>query len=215
MDLSSLLAYVPEQYALLIAALIIGCKLLTVYVQPPADTSRWAPFYRVVNLVALNIGWATNRLQVGLTGVVVARADAPAAKAAIEAVGIPLQSSGSSSTSGPAGKIGAAAIALLLGAAVSLSACGSDAVIERQQAVMAMGRSYPIAAKLAVTYEHSADADPKVVADLKPAFQRAHDQILPLMDAAEHGDPLDQAAITAGQDALSALTTLLQTKDTK
>lgn len=215
MDLSSLLGLVPAQYALPIAALIIGCKLLTVYVQPPADTSRWAPVYRVINLVALNIGWATNRLQVGLTGVVVARADAPAAKAAIEAAGIPLQSSGSSGTSGTAGKIGGAAIILLLGAAVSLSACGSNALVERQQAVMALGRSYTIAAQLAVTYEHSAAADPKVVVDIKSAFQGAHDQILPLMDAAEHGDPLDQAAITAGQDALSALTTLLQTKEIK
>lgn len=215
MDLSSLLAYVPAQYALPIAALIIGCKLLTVYVQPPADTSRWAPVYRVVNLIALNIGWATNRLQVGLTGVVVARTDAPAAKAAIEAAGIVLPASPASSTPSVGGKVGGLAVALLLGAGLVLSACGSDALVERQQAVMALGRSYVIAGQLAVTYERSATADPKVVVNLKPAFQRAHDQIVPLMDAAEHGDPLDQAAITAGQDALSALTTLLQTKETK
>ncbi|MFT8423140.1 MAG: hypothetical protein ABF665_16795 [Gluconacetobacter sp.] len=215
MDLSSLLAYVPAQYALPIAALIIGCKLLTVYVQPPADTSRWAPVYRAINLIALNIGWATNRLQVGLTGVVVARTDAPAAKAAIEAAGIALPATSASSTPSAGGKVGGLAIALLLGAGLVLSACGSNALVERQQAVMALGRSYVIAGQLAVTYERSATADPTVVAALKPAFQRAHDQIVPLMDAAEHGDPLDQAAITAGQDALSALTTLLQTKETK
>lgn len=215
MDLSSLLAYVPAQYALPIAALIIGCKLLTVYVQPPADTSRWAPVYRVINLIALNIGWATNRLQVGLTGVVVARTDAPAAKAAIEAAGIALPAAPASSTPSAGGKVGGVAIALLLGAGLVLSACGSNALIERQQAVMALGRSYVIAGQLAVTYEQSPAADPKVVADIKPAFQRAHDQIVPLIDVAERGDPLDQAAITAGQDALTALTTLLQTKETK
>lgn len=214
MSFSDLLGLVPAQYALPIALLIILSKVVTVYIQPPADTSRWASVYRVINLVALNIGWATNRLQVGLTGITVARADAPSAKAAIEAAGIALQPSGSAGTSGPAGKVGAAAIALLLGAAVTLSACGSNALVERQQAVMALGKSYTIAAQLAVTYEHSPAPDPKVVSDLKPAFQTAHDQILPLMDAAEHGDPLDQAAITAGQDALSALTALLQTKET-
>ncbi|GAA4496504.1 hypothetical protein [Gluconacetobacter tumulicola] len=53
--------------------------------------------------------------------------------------------------------------------------------------------------------KHSQEAHPKVVADLKTAFQHARDQIIPLMDAAERGDPFEQAAIIAGQDALSGL----------
>ncbi|MFT8723466.1 MAG: hypothetical protein ABF443_00035 [Acetobacter malorum] len=43
-----------------------------------------------------------------------------------------------------------------------------------------------------------------MVAKLKPAFQKAHDQIQPLDEAARKGDPLGEAAVEAAQDAQDA-----------
>ncbi|KGB24851.1 hypothetical protein AtDm6_0260 [Acetobacter tropicalis] len=62
---------------------------------------------------------------------------------------------------------------------------------------------------MAADYEHNVAADPAVVAKIKPAFQRAHDLIAPLDDAAAKGDPLPQAAVEAAQAALDAARKLL------
>lgn len=102
-----------------------------------------------------------------------------------------------------------AAMGLLLGGTLSLAACASNPLVEQQQAVYALGRSYDAAAVLAVDYERNPGADPAVVTKVKSAFQTAHDQISPLMAAAEQGSPVSQAALTAAQDAMSALSALL------
>lgn len=75
-----LLNSIPENWALSVALFVIACKIVTVFVRPPAAGSRWVPVYQLVTLIALNIGWAANRLQIGRTGVMVARSDATAAK---------------------------------------------------------------------------------------------------------------------------------------
>lgn len=62
-DLSGLLADIPARYELWVALLIIGCKLVTVFLPPPQNTSRLNGIYRLVALLGLNIGWATNRLE--------------------------------------------------------------------------------------------------------------------------------------------------------
>lgn len=80
---------IPAQFALPAALLVIACKLVTVFVRPPAATSVWAIPFQIVTMIGLNIGWAANRLQVGKTGVMVPREEAPAAKAAIDAAGVP------------------------------------------------------------------------------------------------------------------------------
>lgn len=61
-------------------------------------------------------------------------------------------------------------------------------------------------------YDHEAlfpAADPAVVAKLKPAFQKAHDLIAPLDDAAAEGDPLPQAEVEAAQAAFDAARKLI------
>lgn len=90
LDLSSLLAMVPAKYALPVALFIIVCKLVTVFVRPPASDSVWAKPFQVVTMIALNIGWAANRLQVGKTGIMVPRETATDAKAAIASAGVPV-----------------------------------------------------------------------------------------------------------------------------
>ena len=62
-DLSGLLADIPARYELWVALLIIGCKLVTVFLPPPQNTSRLNGIYRLVALLGLNIGWAANRLE--------------------------------------------------------------------------------------------------------------------------------------------------------
>ncbi|WP_418610648.1 hypothetical protein [Gluconobacter cerinus] len=62
-DLSGLLADIPARYELWVALLIIGCKLITVFLPPPQNTSRFGGIYRVITLLGLNFGWATNRLE--------------------------------------------------------------------------------------------------------------------------------------------------------
>jgi hypothetical protein len=62
-DLSGLLADIPARYELWMALLIIGCKLVTVFLPPPQNTSRFNGIYRLVALLGLNIGWAANRLE--------------------------------------------------------------------------------------------------------------------------------------------------------
>ncbi len=91
-DYSTLLNALPAQYELCVAIFIILCKLVTVFVKPPAATSKLAWLYQIVSLVGLNVGWAANRLQVGKTGVMVARSDAGEAKAALAQANIPLAS---------------------------------------------------------------------------------------------------------------------------
>lgn len=92
MDFSTLLSAVPDKYALYVSAFIIVCKLVTVFVKPPSSTSKVAWLYQIVSLIGLNLGWAANRLQVGKTGVMVARTDADEAKAALAQANIPLAS---------------------------------------------------------------------------------------------------------------------------
>lgn len=86
MDPTILLGLVPEKYAMYVSAIIIACKLVTVFVRPPQETSKWAPIFKVVSTIGLNVGWAANRLQVGRTGVMTKRENAEAVKAAIPAI---------------------------------------------------------------------------------------------------------------------------------
>lgn len=65
MDFSTILGFVPESCALYVALFIIACKILTVFIRPPATGSRWVTAYQLVSLIALNVGWATNRLTAG------------------------------------------------------------------------------------------------------------------------------------------------------
>lgn len=104
---------------------------------------------------------------------------------------------------------GAAGLLLLIGLSGSLMACSGDQLIQRKQAVYSLSLSYSAAAQMAADYEHNVAADPAVVAKLKPAFQKAHDLIAPLDDAAAKGDPLPQAAVEAAQAALDAARKLL------
>lgn len=88
MDPSLLLAALPAQYTLCTALLVIGCKVMTIFIRPPATTSPWAVPYEIISAIALNIGWAANRLQVGRTGIMVPRNDTEAAKATLSASGV-------------------------------------------------------------------------------------------------------------------------------
>lgn len=81
-----------DEISLACALIVIACKIVTAAVPPPAATSRWAILYNAVSLVALNIGWAVNRIQPGKTAVMTTREDASALKAAAVASGIPLVS---------------------------------------------------------------------------------------------------------------------------
>ncbi|CAI9119526.1 hypothetical protein [Brytella acorum] len=90
MDPSLLLAALPERYTLAAALLVIACKIVTVFVQPPPASSRWARVYEIVSAVALNIGWAANRLTPGVTGVSVPREEADKAKAVLASANVPL-----------------------------------------------------------------------------------------------------------------------------
>ncbi|MFT8482729.1 MAG: hypothetical protein ABF689_06930 [Gluconobacter cerinus] len=91
-DYSTLLNALPEKYALCVSAFIILCKLVTVFVKPPAATSKLAWLYQIVSLIGLNVGWAANRLQVDKTGVMVKRSDADQAKRVLGYANIPLAS---------------------------------------------------------------------------------------------------------------------------
>lgn len=98
-------------------------------------------------------------------------------------------------------------VALLL--PLALAACGTDQTVQRQQSVYGLSLAFAAAAQLAVDYEKNPAADPAVVAKLKPAFQKAYEQIKPLDEAARKGDPLGEAAVEAAQDALDAARTLV------
>lgn len=65
MDITPFLNLLPDNIALIVAGLIIACKLVTVAVRPPSAGSRWQLPYRTISMAALNIGWATNRFQAG------------------------------------------------------------------------------------------------------------------------------------------------------
>lgn len=86
MDISALLPLIPAAYAAYVAAFIVVCKLITVFWQPPEAASKWAVIYKIVSTIALNVGWAQNRLRPGVTGVMVPRHDAAAVKAGIPAI---------------------------------------------------------------------------------------------------------------------------------
>ncbi|AOX20898.1 hypothetical protein [Kozakia baliensis] len=88
MNFSDFLAEIPARYELFIALLVIACKVVTIFVRPPAATSKWAPVFQIVSIIALNIGWATNRLQVGKTGLMVPRAQADQARSVVHQAGI-------------------------------------------------------------------------------------------------------------------------------
>lgn len=90
MDLSMLLACLPSDYGLYAALLIVICKVITSAVQPPGAGSRWARPYQLINMMALNIGWATNRLQVGRTGIMVPRDQRKAATRILKTSGVPV-----------------------------------------------------------------------------------------------------------------------------
>ncbi|AQS87696.1 hypothetical protein AA101099_2638 [Neoasaia chiangmaiensis NBRC 101099] len=92
MDLSTILAGIPARYELYAALLIIACKVVTIFVRPPDATSRYAPLFRIVSLLAMNIGWAANRLQVGQTGIMVPRVQSEQAKSAVANAGVPVLS---------------------------------------------------------------------------------------------------------------------------
>ncbi|WP_231867407.1 hypothetical protein [Acetobacter malorum] len=92
---------------------------------------------------------------------------------------------------------------------LALTACGATQTVPRQQSVYGLSLSYAAAAQLAEDYKKNPAADQAVVAELKPAFQKAHDQIKLLDEAARKGDPLGEAAVEAAQDALDAARTLL------
>jgi hypothetical protein len=85
MTFADILAAIPQAYTLYAALLILSCKIVTIFIRPPAATSHWAPLFTLVTTIGLNVGWATNRLQVGRTGIMVPRGQVPAAKAAIAA----------------------------------------------------------------------------------------------------------------------------------
>ncbi|WP_018981019.1 hypothetical protein [Saccharibacter floricola] len=65
MDITAFLDLLPSNIGLIVACVIIVCKLVTVTVRPPSNGSRWGLLYRAISTVALNIGWATNRFQAG------------------------------------------------------------------------------------------------------------------------------------------------------
>ncbi|MDO8173270.1 hypothetical protein [Acetobacter tropicalis] len=103
----------------------------------------------------------------------------------------------------------AAALMAALLLPLALAACGANQTVQRQQSVYGLSLSFAAAAQLAADYEKNPAADPAVVAKLKPAFQKAHDQIKLLDEAARKGDPLAEAAVEAAQDALDAARTLM------
>jgi|GEM_PF-5754922 len=82
------MAAIPQGYEIYAVCIIIFCKLLTVFIRPPAPTSHWAPVFQIITTIALNIGWASNRLQIGKTGIMVARDKAAEAKQAVIAAGL-------------------------------------------------------------------------------------------------------------------------------
>lgn len=63
MNISDFLTAIPANYELYAALFIIACKIVTVLVPPPSATSKFLPVFRVISMLALNIGWATNRIQ--------------------------------------------------------------------------------------------------------------------------------------------------------
>lgn len=104
---------------------------------------------------------------------------------------------------------GAVGLLVLVGLCGSLTACGSDQLTARKNGSYSLTLAYAAAGQLAADYEHNVAADPAVVAKLKPAFQKAHDLIAPLDDAAAKGDPLPQAEVEAAQAALDAARKLI------
>ncbi|NHN85819.1 hypothetical protein GOB93_14375 [Acetobacter musti] len=88
--IAALLGTVPAQYAIYPAAVIILCNVLSASIQPPPPSSRWSLPYKAMTVLGMNIGWAVNRIQVGVTGVPVPRDHAQAAKAVLAEANIPV-----------------------------------------------------------------------------------------------------------------------------
>ncbi len=65
MDITSFLTSLPTSIQTYVASVIIICNLMTVFIRPPAAGSRWILPYRLISILALNIGWAKNHLQPG------------------------------------------------------------------------------------------------------------------------------------------------------
>ncbi|GBR44595.1 hypothetical protein [Neokomagataea thailandica] len=59
-DLSGILNVIPTHYESWAAFLIIFCKLITVFTPPPEMNSWLYRVYKVISLLGLNVGWATN-----------------------------------------------------------------------------------------------------------------------------------------------------------
>ncbi len=62
MDFSSILSALPNNVQGYAALLIIACAALSTIIRPPAAGSRWTIPYRLMNILAFNIGWAANHL---------------------------------------------------------------------------------------------------------------------------------------------------------
>ena len=52
----------PEPYGSIISCVIIACGAIQAAVPAPATGSYWVLPYRVMSVVALNIGWAINHV---------------------------------------------------------------------------------------------------------------------------------------------------------
>jgi len=89
--LAALLNAVPARFVLPVALFVIACKAVTVFVRPPPATSKWAKPFQIVSMIALNVGWAANRLQVGKTGIMVARDQAEDAKSVLASTEPPIR----------------------------------------------------------------------------------------------------------------------------
>ncbi|GBQ69579.1 hypothetical protein AA103196_2252 [Ameyamaea chiangmaiensis NBRC 103196] len=88
--LMAVLSYVPSQYAIYPAGLIILCVVLRAVIQPPAADSRWAGVYQIMSALAGCIGWALPRLRPGISAIDVPRGHTGAGKAALASAGVPV-----------------------------------------------------------------------------------------------------------------------------
>ncbi|GBR53956.1 hypothetical protein AA106555_1503 [Neokomagataea thailandica NBRC 106555] len=61
-DLATLLNIFPKEYETLLAFFIIFCKLITVLFPPPNNKIVYSA-YRVISVLGLNIGWASNYIE--------------------------------------------------------------------------------------------------------------------------------------------------------
>ncbi|MBO1360613.1 hypothetical protein J2D73_12525 [Acetobacter sacchari] len=57
------LDFIPAQYAIYPAGLIILCVVLSAAIEPPLPASRWTGLYQIMTALAGNVGWATNHIR--------------------------------------------------------------------------------------------------------------------------------------------------------